>query len=101
MLDMRDPYLILGLEPDTDDAAVVRAYHDAIRRCPPERDAERFSAIREAFEALRTERARLAYDLFDRTPVAPADILDRAAPVGAPRRPDAASVQALLRPPAG
>ncbi|WPL17018.1 DnaJ domain protein [Thiorhodovibrio winogradskyi] len=95
---IRDPYLMLGLGPDADDAAVERAYHDAIRRCPPERDAQRFSAIREAFEALRTERDRLAYELFDRTPVVPADILDRAAPIGAPRRPDAASLQALLRP---
>jgi curved DNA-binding protein CbpA len=94
---MRDPYLLLGLEPGIDDAAVERAYHDAIRRCPPERDAERFSAIREAFEALRTERDRLAYDLFDYTPVTSADILDRAAPVGAPRRPDVAALQALLR----
>jgi len=94
---MRDPYLILGLAPDADDAAVERAYHAAIRRCPPERDAERFSAIREAFERVRTERDRLAYELFDRTPVEPADILDRAAPVGEPRRPDAAMLQALLR----
>lgn len=94
---MRDPYLILGLEADADDAAVERAYHDAIRRCPPERDAERFSAIRAAFEMLRTERDRLAHELFDHTPVEPADILDRAAPVGPPRRPDAAMLQALLR----
>ncbi len=94
---MRDPYLILGLGPDADDAAVERAYHDAIRRCPPERDGARFSAIREAFEELRTERDRLAYELFDRTPVTPDDILERAAPAGQPRRPEAAMLQALLR----
>lgn len=94
---MRDPYLLLGIDWHADDAAVERAYHDAIRRCPPERDATRFSEIREAYESLRTERDRLSYDLFDPTPPSPEDILDRAAPVGSSRRPDLDSLQALLR----
>jgi curved DNA-binding protein CbpA len=94
---MRDPYLILGLKPDADDAAVERAYLEAIKRCPPERDAARFSAIRTAYEQLRTVRDRVAYGLFDATPPAPADILDRAAPVGAPARPERALIEALLR----
>ena len=93
---MQDPYLILGLEAEADDGAVERAYHEAIRRCPPERDAERFSAIRQAFETLRTERDRRAYDLFDSTPPTVEDILERAAPPSAPIRPQAAWLQALL-----
>jgi curved DNA-binding protein CbpA len=94
---MRDPYLILGLDRRADDAAVERAYLDAIKRCPPERDAERFSAIRTAYEQLRTHRDRAAFDLFDTTPPAPADILDKAAPVGAPGRPERGLLEALLR----
>jgi curved DNA-binding protein CbpA len=94
---MRDPYLILGLGADADDAAVERAYHDGIRRCPPERDATRFAALRAAYEQLRTRRDRLAYDLFDTTPPDAEDVLERAAPAAAPARPEQALLEALLR----
>jgi curved DNA-binding protein CbpA len=94
---MSDPYLILGVSEDADDACVESAYLAGIKRCPPERDARRFEALRAAYEALRTRRARLAYELFDTTPPEPADLLDRAAPIGPPRRPDQALFAALLR----
>jgi curved DNA-binding protein CbpA len=94
---MPDPYLILGLGADADDAAVECAYHEAIRRCPPERDAERFAAVRAAYEQLRTHRDRLAYDLFDTSTPTPAEILEKAAPVGPPGRPQRALIEALLR----
>jgi len=94
---MRDPYLVLGLSTDADDDAVERAYLEAIKRCPPERDAARFSAIRTAYEQLRTRRDRAAFDLFDTTPPAAIDILDKIAPVGAPARPERSLLQTLLR----
>lgn len=94
---MSDPYLILGLTEEADSQAVERAYHAAIRACPPERDPERFGAIRTAYEQLRTSRDRLSYELFDTSAPTLLDILDRAAPVGAPRRPEPALLQALLR----
>lgn len=96
---MRDPYLLLGLNDDADDAAVERAYRRAIKDCPPERDAERFQALRTAYETLRTRRARLAHRLFDHSLPEPIDLLDRAAPLtpSAPRRPDPAAFAALLR----
>jgi curved DNA-binding protein CbpA len=94
---MRDPYLLLGLNQDADSDAVERAYHAAIRQCPPERDPERFAAIREAYEQLRTQRDRLGYELFDTSAPTPMDVLDRAAPVGARRRPNVTQLQALLR----
>ncbi|NEV63960.1 J domain-containing protein [Thiorhodococcus minor] len=94
---MRDPYLLLGIAEDADDSAVEAAYLAAIKACPPERDAARFQALRHAYEQLRTQRDRVAHALFDRTPPEPADLLDRAAPVGAPRRPDRALVNSLLR----
>ncbi len=94
---MRDPYLILGVSDDADDAAIEAAYLEGIKRCPPERDAERFQALRLAYEALRTRRDRLARELFDASPPGPADILDRAAPIGSTCRPDPALFAALLR----
>jgi curved DNA-binding protein CbpA len=94
---MSDPYLILGVGEDADDAAVAAAYREGIKRCPPERDARRFELLRLAYETLRTRRDRLAYQLFDTAPPEAVDILDRVAPIGVPGRPDAALIKALLR----
>lgn len=102
---MRDPYLILGVPDDADDAAIEAAYLAGIKRCTPERDADGFQALRAAYEALRTQRDRLAYALFETAPPEPADLLDRAFPLErAPRpeeaartRPEPALFAALLR----
>ena len=61
---MTDPYRLLGVARDADDAAIRAAYLVAVRDNPPERDAERFSRLRQAYDAVATQRARLAYDLF-------------------------------------
>ncbi|MBK5966367.1 molecular chaperone DnaJ [Thiocystis minor] len=101
---MRDPYLILGVPDDADDTAIEAAYLEGIKRCPPERDADGFQALRTAYEALRTQRDRLAYALFETAPPEPADLLDRAFPLGrsgafdtAWGRPEPALFAALLR----
>ncbi len=94
---MNDPYLILGVTEAADDAAIETAYLEGIKRCPPERDAQRFEALRAAYEALRTHRDRQAYALFDTSPPSPADLLDKAAKIGEPRRPNPELFAALLR----
>jgi curved DNA-binding protein CbpA len=94
---MTDPYLTLGIPEGADDAAVHAAYLEGIKRFPPERDPQRFEALRTAYEALRTRRDRLAHALFDTSAPTPQEILDKAAPVGPPGRPDAALFAALLR----
>lgn len=94
---MTDPYLVLGIPVDADDATVHRAYLEGIKRAPPEREPQRFEALRAAYETLRTRRDRLAYELFDRSPPTPAEILDRAAPLRAPERPSLDLFHALLR----
>lgn len=94
---MNDPYLILGVPEDAGDAAIEAAYLEGIRLCPPDRDPRRFQDLRGAYEKIRTRRDRLAHELFDAVPPTPADILERAAPAGPPRRPDRAVIAALLR----
>jgi curved DNA-binding protein CbpA len=94
---MSDPYLILGIAPDADDEAVHAAYLRGVKSCPPERDPQRFQALRAAYESLRTRRDRLAQSLFDKTPPTLADLLERAGPLGAPRRPERALLTALLK----
>jgi curved DNA-binding protein CbpA len=94
---MSDPYLTLGVAPDADDDDVYAAYLAAVKANPPERDPRRFEALRAAYEALRTRRARLAQALFDQSPPTLTDLLDRAEPVGASGRPGRGLFNTLLR----
>jgi len=70
-----DPYLLLNLTEEADDAAVKTAYLAATREYPPERDPDMFEAIRAAYESIATERQRLNYHLFQLTPVDPLTLL--------------------------
>jgi curved DNA-binding protein CbpA len=94
---MSDPYLVLGVGHDADDAAIRAAYLEAIKACPPERDRQRFETVRAAYDAIRDRRARLSHELFDTTEPSTLDILERAAPVGPPARPSAELFAATLR----
>jgi len=94
---MTDPYLILGVSPEADDDGIQAAYLAAIKRCPPERDAQRFAEIRAAYETIRTRKDRLSYELFDVSPPTVQDLLERAAPVAQPGHPQEALFAALLR----
>jgi curved DNA-binding protein CbpA len=94
---MSDPYLILGVPVDADDAAIHAAYLAGVKRWPPDRDPQRFESVRTAYEALRSRRDRLAHGLFDTVPPTLDEVLDKLAPVGEPCRPDAAAFAALLK----
>ena len=74
-----NPYLVLGVAEDADDATLRRAYLEAVRIWSPEHHRERFQAITSAFEKLKDPAARTQYQLFDRTPPAdsPLDLLCR------------------------
>jgi DnaJ-class molecular chaperone len=62
---MADPYAVLGLPPDCDDAAVRRRYLELVRQFTPENHPERFAAVRAAYDALRDGDARLRRRLFE------------------------------------
>lgn len=95
---MSDPYLVLGVASDADDAVVHAAYLAAIKACPPERDLQRFQAVRAAYELIRTRKDRLTHELFDTSPPTVTELLDRAEPLQQPAdRPGQALFAALLR----
>lgn len=94
---MSDPYLTLGVTPEADDATIHAAYLVALKACPPERDRIQFEAMRNAYESIRTHRARLAHALFDSSPPSITEILHRAAPLQAPKRPNFALFTSVLR----
>lgn len=58
-----DPFHILGVSYGADDDAVRKAYLAAVRENPPDGNAERFGAIIEAYERIKTEEARARYHL--------------------------------------
>jgi curved DNA-binding protein CbpA len=78
---MRDPFLVLNVPMDADDAAIHSAYLNALKSCPPERDVKRFEAIRAAYESIRDKRSRLAYMLLNENIPNRLDLLDKAAPI--------------------
>jgi hypothetical protein len=56
---MRDPFTVLGVDEDADDAEIRRCYLALVRDHPPDREPERFREIRAAYEALSDVRKRL------------------------------------------
>src|SRR3954452_11128315 len=62
---MSDPYETLGLPRHADEAEIRRRYLELVREFSPDRAPERFSAIRDAYEALRDPTRRLETQLFE------------------------------------
>jgi curved DNA-binding protein CbpA len=62
---MTDPYDVLELPADADDEAIRNRYLELVRRFPPEQNAERFAAVRAAYESLRDLNTRLRHRLFE------------------------------------
>ena len=94
---MSDPYQVLGIARDADDAAIRAAYLAAVRISPPDRDAERFASLRKAFDAIATRRLRLAHDLFDKEPPTPDGILHMLATQFSPNRPNVSTLLHVLK----
>jgi curved DNA-binding protein CbpA len=62
---MSDPFQVLGLPADCDDAAIRRRYLELVRQFPPEKYPEQFAAIRAAYDSVRDPTTRLRHQLFE------------------------------------
>jgi curved DNA-binding protein CbpA len=62
---MNDPYVVLGLAPDSDDEAIRRRYLELVKQFSPEQQPQKFAAIRAAYEQLRDLDTRLRHRLFE------------------------------------
>ena len=71
---MYDPYEILNLNPNCDDAQVRRAYLDKIKEFPPEQFPEQFRIISEAYELVKEQKNRLEFSFLDKDPGAESPI---------------------------
>jgi DnaJ-class molecular chaperone len=61
---MSDPYAIMGLPMDADEAQIRQRYLDLVRQFPPDQAPERFAAVRSAYDEIRDPRRRLEVRLF-------------------------------------
>lgn len=71
---MKNPYTVLEVQEDADDATIKKAYLGMVRRYPPERFPDDFQRIYRAYEQVKTVEDRLSYRLFHYTLPEPADI---------------------------
>jgi len=60
-----NPYDILGVAPGANDKTIRDAYLEAVKRFPPEHYPEQFSAVNEAYQAIKDEDSRLRHILFN------------------------------------
>ena len=61
---MADPYAVLGVPLDVDDAVLRKRYLELVRLHPPERSPEQFAAIREAYDRVRDPIKRVKRRVF-------------------------------------
>ena len=52
-------FFTLGLTPDATDKTIRKRYLELIKRHTPENDPERFQEITQAYESIKTPRARV------------------------------------------
>ena len=91
---MTDPYAVLGLPPDSDDATIRRRYLELVKQYSPEHHPEKFAAVRRAYESLRDLDTRLRHRLFEAGRAESIDALTEEVAGRGPRR--RLSLQALL-----
>ena len=48
-----DPFVVLGVDENAGDDAIKQRYLALVRRHPPDREPDRFQAVRRAYEAIR------------------------------------------------
>ncbi len=94
---MPNPFALLGVAEDAGDDAIKKAYLQRVREHPPERDPNRFQAIRAAYEAIKTHRDRLRHRLFHQETPDLAELMATALrPSDSRRRPFEAQIRQLL-----
>ncbi len=80
-----NPWAVLGIALDANDADIRAAYLAGVQRHPPDRAPDAFERIRDAYDRIREPSRRISLMLLQVDPTAPlVSLLDAAGP--APRR---------------
>jgi hypothetical protein len=93
-----DPFVVLGVDETADDEAIKRRYLALVRAWPPDREPEKFQALRRAYEAVSGPRQRLEWKLLHSSTAALLRLKLHclSAPEAGRRRPSQAAMSALL-----
>lgn len=93
-----DPFAELGIDENADDETIKRRYLALVRAYPPDRDPERFQALRSAYEAISSRRERVGQKLLHTSGAALARLKLHclAAPDAERHRPTQTTMTALL-----
>jgi DnaJ-domain-containing protein 1 len=65
------PAAVLGVSEDATDDEIREAYLRGVKEHPPERDAEIFERVRDAYRVLRDPRNRIRHSILSADPEAP------------------------------
>ena len=60
-----NPYLVLGVPRNADDACIRQAYLSAVKEATPETHPARFKEVAAAYENIKDEPSRHRYELFN------------------------------------
>ncbi len=93
---MTNPFSILGIDENADDEIIRHAYLQQIRLFPPERDPDRFQAIHQAYETIKSKRDRLRYRLFSMEPPQSSTLINGWLKAQTLQRPSEKSISRLL-----
>ena len=61
---MKNFYDILGVDKNIPTSEIKKAYNKLLRKYPPEKEAEKYKEIREAYDTLKDEKSRKNYDTY-------------------------------------
>ena len=62
---MKTPYEILDVAADVTDVEIKRAYLQKVKENPPDRDQGQFQLIHNAYSAIKDQKSRISYALFN------------------------------------
>lgn len=61
---MKNLYEVLGIDKNATDQEIKKAYNKLLRKYPPEKEADKYKEIREAYDTLRDKERRKNYDAY-------------------------------------
>jgi DnaJ domain len=93
-----DPFALLGVDETAGDEVIKRRYLALVRAWSPDREPEKFQALRRAYEAVSSTRQRLEWKLLHTSTAALSHLKLHclSAPDAERRRPSQATMSALL-----
>lgn len=73
---MLDPYQLIGVDANSDDQDIRKAYLQKLRQYPPAQNQHKFQQIRQAYDLIKDEESRISARLFHVCEITPETIAE-------------------------